>query len=89
MYMAGTWYVVERLGWRLPVGNDGVKHTNHCASSTANVYMYIYWRSPWLEVELDHLCGVENLNSVTGGIVVPRTRQRVYGEAPTRQFHGV
>ena len=29
-------------------------------------FVLFFWRSPWLAVVLDHLCGVENLNSAQG-----------------------
>ena len=51
------------LSWRR-LGNDAVKHANHCVRSTTKVpgtvvCFTLFGRSPWLVVELDHLCGVE------------------------------
>ena len=41
-----------------------------------NLYRFLFRfeRSPWLAVEEDHLCGVDNLNSAqTGGMLASRT----------------
>ena len=52
------------LPWYVNIGWVGVGWKQ--AGCRCRCWCCCFWPSPWLAVELDHLCGVENLNSAHG-----------------------
>ena len=48
------------------VGNDAVKHANHFVTPDNQVTVFSFLAVTMMVIELDNLCGVENLSSEKG-----------------------